>query len=377
MARFAIVDISNLYYRASRATKGNAFDRMGMGMHSTFSALRKMIFDMDCDHIVICAEGYSWRYGIYPEYKGSRRLEKARKTDEEREEEAILLKGLESMIEFFKTGTRMTVLHSKNVEGDDFVARFIQLHPHDEHIILSSDSDFIQLIAPNVTIFDAMLDRVITREGVKDQKGRDMLFEIKPSTGKITIKGTIEELKTIHEREQKKLKKADPLHDIQPFEWSIDDNWWERALFVKLVRGDSGDGIFSAYPGVRYKGTQTKVGIEAAWADRFTKGFDWNNFMNQSWDRITKEEDEKGNPIKLKVTVKDAIEENRKLIDLTAQPAHVLDEMDAAIVTEIQKGPVESLGSGFLRFCAKNALPRIAKDAMYHTRYLNSGYPME
>ena len=45
------------------------------------------------------------------------------------------------------------------------------------------------------------------------------------------------------------------------------------------MRGDPSDNIFSAYPGVRTKGTRNKIGLREAFADRQTKGYTWNNLM--------------------------------------------------------------------------------------------------
>ena len=375
MSRFAVIDIYNLYFRAAKGCQGDAFTRAGMALHVTFKSLRKMIYDMGCDHLVVCAEGRSWRYDVYPEYKAKRKLEKASMTAAEREDDAIIQNGLSELIEFLRDSTRVTVLRSDNIEGDDFIARFVQVHPNDQHIILSSDSDFIQLIADNVSIYDAMMDRIITKEGVKNSNGKQLVFEIGSSTGKISIKGTLEEEIEKHRRAQKALKKEKPDHEVTEFSWDIDDEWWKRALFVKMIRGDSGDGIFSAFPGIRYKGSKNKVGIADAWADRNTRGFEWNNFMNQTWEKAGGF-DENGEVTMQPVVVKDEIERNRVLIDLTAQPDNIKAEMDAAIIREIQKEPVKQVGVAFLKFCGRHDLQQLAKEAQQHGMYLNVGYPI-
>jgi hypothetical protein len=87
------------------------------------------------------------------------------------------------------------------------------------------------------------------------------------------------------------------------------------------VRGDMGDGIFSAYPGVRYQGSSKKVGIEDAWLDP-GKGYHWNNFMLQRWDKLNEDGSTED------VRVLDEYERNVMLIDLTAQPAEIKDLLD-------------------------------------------------
>jgi len=47
---------------------------------------------------------------------------------------------------------------------------------------------------------------------------------------------------------------------------------WRKALFIKLMRGDASDSVFSAFPGVRYEGK--KISICAAWEDRIEQGYD-------------------------------------------------------------------------------------------------------
>jgi hypothetical protein len=120
----------------------------------------------------------------------------------------------------------------------------------------------------------------------------------------------------------------------KPFVFEKDKDFAKRALFIKCVRGDMGDGIFSAYPGVRYEGSSKKVGIIDAWNDRETKGYHWNNFMLQRWDKLNPDGSTED------VRVLDEYERNVMLIDLTAQPRSHQDLLDRVIVEAIQKQPV-------------------------------------
>jgi hypothetical protein len=51
------------------------------------------------------------------------------------------------------------------------------------------------------------------------------------------------------------------------------------------MRGDPTDNVFSAYPGVRTKGSKNKVGLMEAYEDRNSKGFNWNNSNATTMDR--------------------------------------------------------------------------------------------
>ena len=56
---------------------------------------------------------------------------------------------------------------------------------------------------------------------------------------------------------------------------------FRSILFEKCMRGDPTDNVFSAYPGVRAKGSKNKVGLQEAFEDMDKRGFNWNNLMLQ------------------------------------------------------------------------------------------------
>ncbi len=405
MTRYAIIDVANMFYRARHVVQGDAYTKAGMALAIMFKSLRKVHRDMKADHMVFCVEGRSWRFDDYPQYKASRKLARAAMNEREKEEDEVFNHALNDFTTYIDEKTRCTVLQSPGVEGDDFVARWVQLHPNDEHIIISGDSDFVQLLAPNVKIYNGVDDRTFTTEGVYDGFGNSMVFNVKSDSGKIRVSGTYDECKKKHDKEMKEKEKKhiagekdrqklwessekarnldDPTHAIRPFvavpfdyeEFSFEPEpeWWRKALFVKLIRGDTGDGIFSAFPGVRYNGSSKKVGICEAWEDRNGQGFNWNNFMLQSWDKLISV-DSDGNKVTKSVRVIDEFTINEGLIDLTKQPDRIKDLMDTVIVQAVQKEPVGNVGIHFLKFCHKHELPSISRDADYHAAYLNAGY---
>ena len=134
---------------------------------------------------------------------------------------------------------------------------------------------------------------------------------------------------------------------------------------MKCVRGDKTDNIFSAYPGVREKGTKTQVGIREAYEDT-AKGYAWNNFMMQKWidhNQATQ-------------VVKEQYEFNKKLIDLSQIPDEVkIDSLEIiARETERQNIPAVEIGTAFMRFCGKWALKRIGDHATGFMPMLKSKY---
>lgn len=376
--RFAIIDLANLFARCQHVTKGDAFSKAGMALHIIFRSLRKLHREMQVDHFVFTCEGRSWRYDVFPEYKARRKLERAAKSAKEKEEDEVFYEVHNNLITFLAEKTRCTVLQSEGVEGDDFVARWIQLHPHDEHIILSGDSDFVQLLASNVTLVDGVQERIITTSGVKTFAGEDCVFNVDPASGKIKVPGTIEECRKKHDRTEKDKAKRTGSTPA-PFAWtppSPEDAWWRRALFVKIIRGDTGDGIFSAYPGVRYEGSSKKTGIREAWEDRDTGGYNWNNLMLARWSKLMGK-DADGNAIARDVQVRDEYRFNEGLIDLTKQPEEVKVLMDTVIIQAAQKEPTGNVGFAFIKFCAANDLPKLQGEAADHAAYLNAPYAQE
>ncbi len=418
--KFALIDAANLFNRAHHVCHGDAFTKAGMALHIIFNSLDKVFRINGCDHLVLCAEGRSWRYDYYPPYKAKRKIMRETLSPKDHEEQEVFYDVLKDFIDFMAEKTRCTVLHTQGAEADDLIARFIQLHPSDEHVIISGDSDMVQLIAPNVSIYNGVTQHLITCDGVFDEKQRELVFSVKPGDGKLKIgepiveasktklkkdreqikiaqkeegrlsdeakamkiaydkspPGTVEQVaaKSAWEKADRELAKskiavmAAKAEAEKPFEFSKADNWSTLALFIKCIRGDVGDGVFSAYPGVRYQGSAKRVGIEDAWMDREAKGFHWNNFMLQSWDRL----DEDGGTTSVKVL--DEYMRNVMLIDLSQQPEEIVDLLDRVIVDAIQKEPVGNVGMHFLRFCAKHELTRIGERAQDHVRYLNASY---
>ena len=74
------------------------------------------------------------------------------------------------------------MLQNPEAEADDMIARWVQLHPKEKHIIVSSDSDFYQLISDNVQMYNGITDTTITNEGYYDGKGK---LSIDKKTGQL------------------------------------------------------------------------------------------------------------------------------------------------------------------------------------------------
>ena len=326
--KYLLIDTANMFFRARhvafRAT--DPWEKVGYALHISMAAINKVAKKFDTDHVVFCLEGRSWRKDYYKPYKANRSEARAALTEREQEEEKLFWDTFDDFNQYLREKTNCSVLRDGDAEADDLIARWIDLHPADEHVIISSDSDFYQLLADNVSQFNGITDQLITVEGVFDAKG-------KPVIDKKT-----------------KLPKEVP-----------DPEW---LLFEKCMRGDSSDNVFSAFPGVRKKGTKNKVGLLEAFADRSSKGYAWNNMMLQRWtDHEGKEH-----------RVLDDYNRNRQLIDLKQQPEEIKQRVDTFIREQITNKDVGQVGSKFLKFCGKYDLNRLSENAEQYGRWLNQTY---
>lgn len=326
--KYALVDLANSFFRARHVASRNSdtWEKLGMAIHITLASVNSIARNYGIDHVVFCLEGRSWRKDIYPKYKAQRKLDESLMTEAEIEENQLFWDTYEDFTKFLREKTNASVIRCPNAEADDIIARFISLHPDDEHIIVSSDSDFVQLISKNVKQYNGVTNQLITIDGYFDDKGNQVV--------------------------DKKTKEPKILEDPK------------YQLFKKIIRGDSTDNIFSAYPGVREKGTKNTVGIREAFEDLNKQGFKWNNFMLQRW--VDHDQNEH--------IVKDMYDLNRTLIDLNAQPDKIKQDVDNSIIEQLQTSPVPMVGVQLMKFAGKYELVKIGEQVDTYSKWLNKVY---
>jgi 5'-3' exonuclease len=324
---YILVDTANTFFRARHVIRGSLEDKVGMSLQTVLGSVRKAWRDFKGDHVIFFLEGRSWRKDYYAPYKRQRTEARAKHTASEQEEERVFWETFDEFKDFITEKTNATVLQHPQLEADDLIAGWIKSHPADNHIIISTDGDFAQLIAPNVKQYNGVMQVTTTHEGYFDEKGKYVIDK------------------------KTKLPKGIP-----------DPSW---LLFEKCMRGDTSDNIFSAYPGVREKGTKNKVGLREAFADRESKGYNWNNMMLQRWT------DHEG----VEHRVLDDYTRNVQLCDLTAQP----DEIKALIKETIDTATtanknVAQVGIRLLKLCAEYDLNKISEQVQSYAEPLNARY---
>jgi 5'-3' exonuclease len=325
MSTYVLIDTANTFFRARHVVRGDIDTKVGMAMHITLNSIKKAWNDFNADHVVFCLEGRSWRKDYYEPYKRNRKEARDALTPQQAEEDTAFWEIFDEFKNFITEKTNCTVMQHKQLEADDLIAGWVQNHPNDNHIIISTDGDFAQLIAPNVKQYNGVSNVTITHEGYFNDDGSEVI--------------------------DKKTKEPKPAP--QP----------DFMLFEKCMRGDTSDNVFSAYPGVRKKGTKNKVGLIEAYEDKGTKGFNWNNMMLQRWT------DHEG----VEHRVLDDYTRNVTLCDLTAQPEDIREIINNTIA-EVEPKNITQVGMRLMKFCAKWDMQRIADQAATFSAPLSARY---
>ena len=157
---YILVDTANTFFRSKFAIQSDLDSKIGMALHITFNSIRKVWQDFKGDHVVFCLEGRSWRKDFYEPYKANRKASRDALTPAEQEEDQAFWKAFDELREYIDKRTNCTVLQHAECEADDFIARWIQNHPDDKHVIVSSDSDFYQLLDTNHAAWHASSRKV-------------------------------------------------------------------------------------------------------------------------------------------------------------------------------------------------------------------------
>ena len=327
--RYLLVDTANTFFRARHSAyrAADSEEKVAFAIHVTLGSINKAWRDQEANHVVFCLEGRSWRKDYYEPYKKNRSVARQALSESEAREDEMFWEAFDELHGFLKDKTNCTVLQHQELEADDLIAGWIQSHPDDEHVIVSSDTDFYQLLADNVKQYNAISDELHTLDDIFDKKGQRVI--------------------------DKKTKEPKQIPDP------------EYILFKKCMRGDPTDNIFSAFPGVREKGSKNKIGLLEAFEDKKRKGYNWNNLMLQRWVDHNEVEHR----------VLDDYERNRVLVDLTAQP----DDIKAKIAETIAEGMTvkqqQMIGAQFLKFCGKYNLVKLSDNAASMSHWMSASYP--
>lgn len=326
--KYALIDTANTFFRARHVASRNSdlSEKIGMALHLTLASVNQAVRKYGIDHVVFCLEGKSWRKAVYEPYKKNRIVDAMSVTEAEKEESEMFWDTYAKFTQYISEKTNVTVLRHERAEADDMIARFIHLHPNDTHYIISTDGDYAQLISETVNQYNGVTNELITLKGYFKENGKPVL--------------------------DKKTKEPKLLEDP------------EYGLFKKIIRGDAGDNVFTAYPRAPEKGSKNRVGIREAFEDRDKQGFAYNNFMLQRWVDHNDQEQ----------VVRDCYNRNKMLIDLKAQPDDIKQAVDQRIKESVRVNTVPQVGIHFMKFCGKYELTKISEQAETYAKWLNASY---
>jgi len=207
MSKYLIFDMSNVLYRTFFVHPHEDDDTLaGLAMHSALMSLNKYFKQHKPDKVVMAFDSSSWRKDYTASsiciskkpYKGNRRKDMSPSQQQKYTRFIDHLREFEALMSDYTT---VICLRGDKLEADDLIAGFIQAHPDDQLILISSDSDMLQLLI------------------------HDNLQIISPQTDK-----------------------AQSLEDY--------NNDARYYLFTKCIRGDATDNVQSALPRVRTKRIQ-------------------------------------------------------------------------------------------------------------------------
>jgi len=175
--KYALIDTANTFFRARHVASRNSdtWEKIGMALHLTLASVNQVVRTHKIDHVVFMLEGRSWRKDYYKPYKANRKLDESAMTEAEIEENKMFWETYEMFTTFLREKTNVSVLREPNAEADDLIARFITLHPNDTHYIISSDTDYIQLISENVFQYNGVSNEFITLEGYFKDNGKPVI----------------------------------------------------------------------------------------------------------------------------------------------------------------------------------------------------------
>ncbi len=334
--KFVLLDINNLVHRSKHVIKQyDSFDEcVGMVLTIVFNSIRKSYEKFGAQHMVACVDSSSWRKDVYPEWKADRKIAHAKRTPKEKEEYEIINEVINDVRDFLRENTNVTVLEYRGIEADDFIARWVALHNNYafDHVIVSADGDFKQLVRDHVDLYDPIRQILYTSTGVYMQDGK------RPGKNTPTIQ---------RYGETWKVKYNKKTGDAETFEPD-----WE--LFKVSIRGVK-NNTRSAYPRVY----ETKM--REAFNDM--GGLKWNNFINSVWG-----------PDDARKSVREIYDLNRSLMDLTAQPPNIKQNIDNTIEEALNKRRKQMVGAHFSRFCARYRLTRLSQNPNAIVRILSSPY---
>ena len=133
--KYLLIDTANMFFRARHSAHraSDTWTKLGFALHLTMMSINKVARKFGADHIVFALEGRSWRKDAYNPYKANRAVARAALNEAEAEEDKLFWETYDELTKYLSTKTNCSVIRCATAEADDVIARWIALHPQDEH----------------------------------------------------------------------------------------------------------------------------------------------------------------------------------------------------------------------------------------------------
>ena len=203
MKHHTYLDGNSIGHAAQHGAKKKLYagERETTAIYGMLYSVRKIMRARAHSQPIILWDGRSWRYSVFPDYKGTRDDTTQKQADRERykSQRRSMFHGLHLL------GVRQLV--SGNMEADDLAAMLTRraVGNGDKVSLITGDQDWIQLVQPGVVWVDHKVDRKVnasnfqeftgfkTQRAFIDAKGLqgDSGDNIKPKTG-VGEKGAVD-----------------------------------------------------------------------------------------------------------------------------------------------------------------------------------------
>lgn len=156
MDKILLVDYLNLVHRSNIRFGPPEPDKVSYAIVYNFvRSLRAVVEKFEPQKVFVCFEGSkNFRYALFQDYKANRIIKRASSAAKEVDRQRDIITNL---LQYLPVTTAL----ADRFEADDVVSALCQNLKNEEVIILSSDSDFIQLLQnkeiPNVKLFNPAL----------------------------------------------------------------------------------------------------------------------------------------------------------------------------------------------------------------------------
>jgi len=169
--RWLVLDVSNLAYIAMYAFGDLSYEGAGTGAaYGIFRNLLDLTDLYSTKNVVFAFDrGHECRRKIYQGYKGDRKV----RTEEQKEAHSAVARQLYRMrTRYLPAMGFRNLFWQDDYEADDIMASVCHnLRKGDEAVVVSTDEDMYQLLAPHVIIWNPKKKKPVTEESFSEPRG--------------------------------------------------------------------------------------------------------------------------------------------------------------------------------------------------------------